>query len=146
MPCFALQEVTESTIEDEKTEETQTLDNVKKKLVVFNLPWSVSTPDIKELFKECGTVTDVEIVKRKDGKGKGYALVTTDSGEGAQAAVEQFDAREISGRIIRAKFSKSFKKPSPPPPPVTTPIPTSKTPIPIVRFTNSPHHHPLQLP
>ncbi|CAI8583969.1 unnamed protein product [Vicia faba] len=122
-PCFALQEVTESTIEDEKTEETQTLDNVKKKLAVFNLPWSVSAPDIKELFKECGTVTDVEIVKRKDGKGKGYAFVTMDSGEGAQAAVEQFDAREISGRIIRVEFSKSFKKPSPPPPPVTPPSP-----------------------
>ncbi|KAL5059152.1 hypothetical protein RYX36_030756 [Vicia faba] len=26
------------------------------------------------------------------------------------------------------------------------PIPTSQTPIPFVRFTNSPHHHPLQLP
>lgn len=63
-PCFALQEVAEATIEDEKTEETETLDNVKKKFAVFNLPWSVSAADIKELFGECGTVTDVKVVSK----------------------------------------------------------------------------------
>ncbi|CAK8540357.1 unnamed protein product [Lathyrus sativus] len=114
-PCFALQEVTEATIEDEKTE---TLTNVNKKFAVFNLPWSMTATDIKELFAECGTVIEVKIVN-----GKGFAFLTMDSVEGAQAAVEQFNAREISGRIIRVEFAKRFKKPSPPSPPGPPPSP-----------------------
>ncbi|XP_058772593.1 29 kDa ribonucleoprotein A, chloroplastic [Vicia villosa] len=122
-PCFALQEVTEATIEDEKIEETETLNIDKKKIAVFNLPWSQSAADIKELFAECGTVTDVKVIKGKDRKGKGYAFVTMDSAEEAQAAVDQFNAREISGRIIRVEFARSLKKPSPSPPPGTPPSP-----------------------
>ncbi|CAL5188486.1 unnamed protein product [Lathyrus oleraceus] len=116
-PCFALQEVTEATIEDEKTEETETLNYFKNKFAVFNLPWSLSAQDIKELFAGCGTVTSIKIIKGKNGRGKGYAFLTMDSEEGAQAAVEQFNGREISGRIIRVEFVKMFKKPSPPVPP-----------------------------
>lgn len=33
----------------------------KRKLYVVNLPWSLSGPDIKNLFSECGTVKDVEV-------------------------------------------------------------------------------------
>ena len=66
MLCSALQEVaaaTETTtITEEKTEQTQPPKNVKKKLYVVNLPWSLSVTDIKDLFAQCGTVTDVEVV------------------------------------------------------------------------------------
>ncbi|KAK2373955.1 28 kDa ribonucleoprotein, chloroplastic [Trifolium repens] len=112
--CFALQEVTEAAIQDNKTEP---LNNVKKKLCVFNLPWTQSAPDIKDLFAQCGTVISVEIIKNKDGKGKGYAFVTMDTGEEAQAVVDKFNGHEISGRIVRVEFSKSLKKPPSPPPP-----------------------------
>ncbi|AES95833.1 putative nucleotide-binding alpha-beta plait domain-containing protein [Medicago truncatula] len=115
--CYALQEVTEASATTEEEEaKTETLNNVKKNLIVFNLPWSLSKPDIKDLFGQCGTVIDVEIIKSKDGKGKGYTFVTMDSGEGAQAAVDKFNATEISGRILRVEFAKGFKKPRPPPP------------------------------
>jgi hypothetical protein len=59
--CFALQEVTEAAIEDDKTEP---LNNVKKKLCVFNLPWTQSAPDINDLFAQCGTVISVEVVSK----------------------------------------------------------------------------------
>ncbi|KAK2427781.1 33 kDa ribonucleoprotein, chloroplastic [Trifolium repens] len=112
--CFALQEVTEAAIEDDKTEP---LNNVKKKLCVFNLPWTQSAPDINDLFAQCGTVISVEIIKNKDGKGKGYAFVTMDTGEEAQAVVDKFNGHEISGRIVRVEFAKSLKKPPSSPPP-----------------------------
>lgn len=58
--CFALQDVAPSPIQEEITD---TLNNVKKKkLCVFNLPWSLSVTDIKDLFAQCGTVIDVEVV------------------------------------------------------------------------------------
>ncbi|KAJ1395640.1 RNA-binding domain superfamily [Sesbania bispinosa] len=114
--CSALQEVAAET-----AEESQPINNVKKKLYVFNLPWSLSTEDIKDLFGQCGTVTDIEIIKNKYGKGKGYAFITMASGEEAQAAVDKFDSHEISGRIIRVELAKRFKKPPPPSPPGPSP-------------------------
>ncbi|GAU31417.1 hypothetical protein TSUD_221870 [Trifolium subterraneum] len=112
--CFALQEVTEAAIEEETT---KPLNNVKKKLCVFNLPWSLSAPDIKDLFAQCGNVINVEIIKSKQGKGKGYTFVTMDTGEEAQAVVDKFNGHEISGRIIRVEIAKRLKKPFPPAPP-----------------------------
>lgn len=110
--CSSVQEI-EVEAKPEQTQEP----NQKRKLFVLNLPWSLSVVDIKNLFGECGTVTDVEIIKQKDGRSRGYAFVTMDSGEEAQAVVEKFDSYELSGRIIRVEFAKRFKKPSPPPPP-----------------------------
>jgi hypothetical protein len=55
--CSALQEA----VVEEKPEQTQD-PNPKRKLYVFNLPWSLSVADIKNLFGECGTVEDVEVL------------------------------------------------------------------------------------
>lgn len=50
----------EETSTEEKTEETQK-SNLKRKLFVFNLPWSMSVNDISQLFGQCGTVNNVEV-------------------------------------------------------------------------------------
>ncbi|CAN8316402.1 unnamed protein product [Cochlearia groenlandica] len=100
-----------STTED-TTEETQK-SNLKRKLFVYNLPWSMSVNDISELFKQCGAVSNVEIIKQKDGKNRGFAFVTMASGEEAQAAVDKLDSFEVLGRIVRVSFAKRFKKPTP---------------------------------
>ncbi|XP_019445304.1 PREDICTED: 28 kDa ribonucleoprotein, chloroplastic isoform X2 [Lupinus angustifolius] len=115
--CSALQEAPSPTSE-EKTEQNQTkTTNLKTKLFVFNLPWTLSAVDIKELFSQCGNVTDVEIIKSKDGRSKGFCFVTMATGEEAMDAVNKFDSYEISGRILRVEFAKRFKKPSPLRPP-----------------------------
>ncbi|GMJ15102.1 hypothetical protein HRI_005179400 [Hibiscus trionum] len=90
--------------------------NARRKLFVLNLPWSYTVADIKDLFGRCGNVTDVEIIKQKDGRNRNFAFVTMASGEEAQAAVDQLDSNEVSGRIIRVEFAKRLKKPSPPSP------------------------------
>lgn len=91
--------------------------NQKKKLYIFNLPWSFSVVDIKELFGQCGTVTDVEIIKQKNGRSRGFAFVTMASPDEAQAAIHKYDSQEISGRVIKVEFAKRLKKPPPPKPP-----------------------------
>lgn len=101
--------------EDEQVTEEQ-IQQLKKKLFVFNLPWSLNVVDVKTLFGECGTVTDVEVIKQKSGKSRGFAFVTMSSGEEAQAVIDKFDSHELLGRIIRVEFAKKLKKPSPPPP------------------------------
>ncbi|XP_065879751.1 33 kDa ribonucleoprotein, chloroplastic [Euphorbia lathyris] len=89
----------------------------KRKLCVVNLPWSLSVVDIKNLFGQCGTVADVEIIKQKNGRSRGFAFVTMNSPEEAQMVIDKFDSQEVSGRIIKVEFAKAFKKPSPPLPP-----------------------------
>ncbi|KAI3469154.1 hypothetical protein Pfo_025817 [Paulownia fortunei] len=119
-PGFQLHSAVESITVEEDVEKTQKTDN-RRKLFVLNLPWSFSVADIKKLFGECGTVADVEIIKQKDGKNRGFAFVTMASGEEAQAAIEKYDSYELVGRIIRVQFARRFKKPirtvpvSPPP-------------------------------
>ncbi|KAL5724390.1 hypothetical protein ACHQM5_007660 [Ranunculus cassubicifolius] len=100
---------------------TTTEDEKKKKLFIVNLPWSLSFTDIKNLFGQVGTVKDVEIIKAKDGKHKGYAFIEMATADEAQAVLEKFDSYEVSGRIIRVEYAKRLKKP-PPPPPVGTPV------------------------
>ncbi|XP_052210768.1 28 kDa ribonucleoprotein, chloroplastic isoform X2 [Diospyros lotus] len=103
---------------EENPEKTTQSPNQRRKLFVLNLPWSFTVDDIKNLFGECGTVADVEIIKHKDGKNRGFAFVTMSNGEEAQAIIDKFDAHELSGRIIRVEFAKRLKKPSRPPPAV----------------------------
>ncbi|XP_047324042.1 29 kDa ribonucleoprotein A, chloroplastic [Impatiens glandulifera] len=110
--CSAVQEIS---VQDEEEEQSQN-SNQRKKLFVLNLPWSFTVEEIKNIFGECGTVADVEIIKQKDGKSRGFAFITMDSGEEAQAVISKFDSQELSGRIIRVDFAKRLKKPSKNPP------------------------------
>ncbi|KAF8379067.1 hypothetical protein HHK36_028494 [Tetracentron sinense] len=111
---------------EEIPEETQE-GNQRRKLYVVNLPWTFSVADMKNLFGECGTVKDVEIIK-KDGRNRGYAFITMASGEEATSVVDKFDSYDLSGRIIRVEFAKRMKKPSPPRP---TGPPAGETPYKI---------------
>ncbi|KAI3940498.1 hypothetical protein MKW98_024905 [Papaver atlanticum] len=109
--------VEEITVQETKDDEILEEEENKKKLYVVNIPWTVSVADMKSLFGECGTVTDVEIIKQRDGRNRGFAFITMSTGEEARAVIDKFNEYEISGRVIRVEFSKRLKKPSPPPPP-----------------------------
>ncbi|KAL6838871.1 hypothetical protein ACP4OV_031307 [Aristida adscensionis] len=91
----------------------------RRKLYVSNLPWSLPAPEVGKLFAQCGTVKDVEVIKGKDGRKRGFAFVTMATTEEAAAAVEKLNATDVQGRTIKVEFSRSFRKPAPPPPPGT---------------------------
>ncbi|XP_022881649.1 RNA-binding protein CP33, chloroplastic-like [Olea europaea var. sylvestris] len=92
---FKLRSTLGNAIAEEDAEQAQKV-NQKRKLFVLNLPWSFSVVDIKNFFGECGTVADVEIIKQKDGRSRGFAFVTMASGEEAQAVIDKFDSSENS--------------------------------------------------
>nr|CAB3488092.1 unnamed protein product [Digitaria exilis] len=89
----------------------------RRKLYVANLPWSLPAPEVEKLFAQCGTVKDVELIKGKDGRNRGFAFVTMSTAEEAAAAVEKLNSHDVMGRAIKVEFSKSFRRPAPPPPP-----------------------------
>ncbi|CAN0880220.1 31 kDa ribonucleoprotein, chloroplastic [Linum grandiflorum] len=101
-------------LETESETETEA-ENQKRKLFVLNLSWALSVADIKQLFGQCGTVTDVEFIKRDNGKSKGYAFVTMASGAEAQAVVDKFNSQqEVAGRAVTVEFAKGFRRKRPP--------------------------------
>uniref|UniRef100_A0A7N0VHN6 RRM domain-containing protein n=1 Tax=Kalanchoe fedtschenkoi TaxID=63787 RepID=A0A7N0VHN6_KALFE len=110
----------------EESETVNTADvNQKRKLYVVNLPPFVSGPYITKMFRQCGTVQEVEIIKEKDGRSRGYAFVTMATSAQAQAVIDNFNSKTLAGRTIRVQYAKQFKKPTPPrtvnnPPPSET--------------------------
>ncbi|GFZ00805.1 RNA-binding (RRM/RBD/RNP motifs) family protein [Actinidia rufa] len=112
--------VEEIAVEDKPDEKTR-LTNPMRKLCVQNLPWSFTVDDMKTVFGEFGTVADIEIIKQKDGKSRGFAFVTMYSGEEAQAVIDKFNSQELLGRVIRVEFAKRFRRP-PRPPPASPPV------------------------
>ncbi|CAN1306325.1 RNA-binding protein CP33, chloroplastic [Linum perenne] len=86
----------ETEVLEKETEQSQEAENHKRKLFVLNLSWALSVAEVKELFGQCGTVTDVEFIKRDNGKSKGYAFVTMASGAEAQAAMDKFHSKDLS--------------------------------------------------
>lgn len=118
--CSVVQDM--AAVEEEKKEaqkEGGGRQENRQKLYVVNLPWNFFAPDLEKLFGECGTVKNVEIIKMKNGKSRGFAFVTMASEEEALAAIDKLDAYELMGRIIRVQFAKSFSKPPSPPSPPT---------------------------
>nr|XP_034601752.1 29 kDa ribonucleoprotein A, chloroplastic-like [Setaria viridis] len=63
------------------------------KLFVGNLPFSVDSAQLAELFEQAGSVEMVEVVyDRMTGRSRGFGFVTMSSAEEAGAAVEQFNS------------------------------------------------------
>ena len=71
------------------------------KVFVGGLSWDANDDDLKELFGECGTVTDGVILQdRETGKSRGFGFVTMSSDEEAQAAIEKYHDFEFMGRKL----------------------------------------------
>ena len=60
------------------------------KVFVGGLSWDATDDDLKELFGECGTVTDGVISRTRTGRSRGFGFVTFSSDDEAKAAIEKF--------------------------------------------------------
>lgn len=78
-----------------------------KKVYVGNLNWGMTTEDLKKVFSEVGTVEDaIVITDRQTGRSKGFGFVTFSTEDEAQAAIQQFDGKEVDGREIRVSIAE----------------------------------------
>ena len=57
-------------------------------IVVHGLPWSVEWQDLKDLAKQHGDVLKADVVKRPDGKSRGFGTVTFKTPDDAQRAIQ----------------------------------------------------------
>jgi RNA recognition motif-containing protein len=77
------------------------------KLYVGNLSFQTSSEDLQELFAKAGTVESATVVEdRETGRSRGFGFVEMSSKEEGQAAIQQFNGKEVGGRALNVNEAK----------------------------------------
>jgi cold-inducible RNA-binding protein len=77
------------------------------KLYVGNLSFSTSSQDLEQLFAQAGTVESASVVEdRETGRSRGFGFVEMASKEEGEAAISQFDGKEVGGRALKVNEAK----------------------------------------
>jgi len=77
------------------------------KLYVGNLAFSTSSRDLQELFGGAGTVESASIVEdRETGRSRGFGFVEMSTKEEGEAAISQFNGKEVGGRTLKVNEAK----------------------------------------
>ncbi len=72
------------------------------KLYVGNLSFSTTEDELRTLFSESGTVTDVALIKDRDsGRSKGFAFVTMATQAEAEQAVKTLNGASFGERELK---------------------------------------------
>jgi RNA recognition motif-containing protein len=78
-----------------------------KKLYVGNLAFQTTSQDLQELFAQAGTVESASIIEDRDtGQSKGFAFVEMSTDAEAAAAIEQFNGKEVAGRMLKVNEAR----------------------------------------
>src|SRR5919112_5006943 len=78
-----------------------------KKLYVGNLAFQTTSQDLQELFAQAGTVESASVIEdRATGQSKGFAFVEMSTEEEATAAIEQFNGKEVGGRMLKVNEAR----------------------------------------
>jgi cold-inducible RNA-binding protein len=78
-----------------------------KKLYVGNLPFGVTSEELKELFAQAGEVVSANIITdRFSGQSRGFGFVEMSSDDAAQSAITQFNDYSMKGRSLRVNEAK----------------------------------------
>jgi cold-inducible RNA-binding protein len=71
------------------------------KLYVGNLTFDATENELQDLFAQHGPVTEVNMVQdRVTGKARGFAFVTMETKEGADAAIQALNGKDWHGRAL----------------------------------------------
>jgi len=71
------------------------------KLYIGNLPYTVDTDQLKNLFSQAGSVTDAVVIMDKySGRSKGFGFVEFGTEEEAKKAIEMYNEKEFEGRKL----------------------------------------------
>ena len=71
------------------------------KMYVGNLPFNATEEDVRTLFSDYGTVTEVYLpMDRESGRPRGFAFVTMDSAMAMNEAIKGLNEQEYGGRNL----------------------------------------------
>lgn len=77
------------------------------KLYVGNLAFETSSNDLQTLFAQAGTVESVSLIEdRETGRSRGFGFVEMSTKEEGNAAVAQFNGKDLAGRTLKVNEAK----------------------------------------
>ena len=77
------------------------------KLYVGNLAFQTTSEELQELFAQAGTVQSASIVEDRDtGRSRGFAFIEMSTQDEANAAIEQFNGKQVGGRALKVNEAK----------------------------------------
>ncbi|HXR99090.1 MAG TPA: RNA-binding protein [Pyrinomonadaceae bacterium] len=80
---------------------------MSNKLYVGNLAFQTTTQDLQALFAQAGTVESASIIEDRDtGRSKGFAFVEMSTEEEAASAIQQFNGKEVAGRMLKVNEAR----------------------------------------
>ena len=84
------------------------------KLFVGNLSFNATQEQLQDLFAAHGTVQEVDVIKDKfSGRPRGFAFVTMETKEAADAAVKALNGKEIDGRALTVNEARPREERAP---------------------------------
>ena len=80
---------------------------MSKKLYVGNLAFQTTSNDLQQLFGQAGTVESASVIEDRDtGRSKGFAFVEMSTEEEAATAIDQFNGKELAGRMLKVNEAR----------------------------------------
>ena len=80
-------------------------------IYVGNLPYTVTSGDLEELFAEYGQVVSANVITDKhSGKSKGFGFVELDSEESGNKAIDELNGKEMDDREIIVNQARPRKE------------------------------------
>ena len=80
---------------------------MESKLYVGNLSYDTTEAELRTLFAQAGTVTEVALITDRDtGRSKGFAFVTMQTLVEAQQAISKFDGTELHDRSLSVNMAR----------------------------------------
>ncbi|ETW77880.1 hypothetical protein HETIRDRAFT_242526, partial [Heterobasidion irregulare TC 32-1] len=79
---------------------------MSRNLFVGNLPFHCQWQDLKDLFRQAGTILRADVALGQDGRSRGFGTVVFATDTDAERAVQMFNGYEYNGRPLKVHFDK----------------------------------------
>jgi RNA recognition motif-containing protein len=78
-----------------------------KRLYVGNLPYSVDSSELQEMFEPHGSVVSAQVISDRDtGRSKGFGFIEMGSDDEAAAAIAAMNGKDMNGRALTVNEAK----------------------------------------
>ncbi|KXN89361.1 hypothetical protein AN958_05860 [Leucoagaricus sp. SymC.cos] len=88
------------------SEAANTSSSICRNLFVGNLPFHCQWQDLKDLFRQAGTIIRADVALGPDGRSRGFGTVVFATEADGERALKMFNGYEYNGRVLKVHFDR----------------------------------------